>query len=347
MFRGSQFAVGRAGCPGSGRMVRDMVCAAVLLCGSLAVWGQTSGSQTSGTSNPLPTGILVDVGGYRVHLHCTGNGSPTIFIVGAAFSFDWELVQREIAKVSRVCTFDPSGTAWSDSFATAIRELDPGASPNSAPTCEDRVNEIHRLIETAPIGGPLLLVGFSVGALWERLYAANYPQDIAGMVIVDHAFLPEPGAAARSTGAKAPSRAYTPPVLVAQAPMVLGFEDDVNFGRLPERDQALHRWALAQHPVRPGEAMVVDCVAQIRRATRGRSFPLGDLPLTVIRTGDQSPGYDALQTRLLALSRQSQIVMAWQSTHMVPIDEPDVIVKAIEQIVERERARGGDRKMRP
>src|ERR1700761_1677951 len=79
----------------------------------------TARSQTPSHSRPAPLGRLVDVGGYRVHLYCTGQGSPTVMIVGAAFSVDWQLVQPEVAKFTLVCTFDPSGTAWSDPFRVA------------------------------------------------------------------------------------------------------------------------------------------------------------------------------------------------------------------------------------
>ena len=83
----------------------------------MALRGDT---QTPGKVEPQPLGTLVDVGGYRIHLYCIGRGSPTVMIVGAAFSFDWGLVQPEVAKFTRVCTFDPSGTAWSDPPPVAV-----------------------------------------------------------------------------------------------------------------------------------------------------------------------------------------------------------------------------------
>jgi pimeloyl-ACP methyl ester carboxylesterase len=266
-------------------------------------------------------------------------------IVGAAFSFDWGLVQPEVAKFTHVCAFDPSGTAWSDSFADAHRVLDPVAAPNSAPTCEDRVEEIRRLITRAAIGGPYILVGYSAGALWARLYAAEFPENIVGMVIVDHAFIPNVKASPKRLAAGiTPARGYTPPVLISQTPIVLGFADNVNFNRLPLRDREFHAWALAQHPVRPGEGMVEDCFSRIRRATRGGAYPLGNIPLTVISTPNQTPGYAELQSRLLALSHQSRQAIAWNSSHMVPIDEPDVILKAIRSTVEIVRAHGAEGK---
>ncbi|HEX3570639.1 MAG TPA: alpha/beta hydrolase [Acidobacteriaceae bacterium] len=270
-------------------------------------------------------------------------------IVGAAFSPDWDLVQPQVAKFTRVCTFDPSGTAWSDSFQAAIRVLDPNSTlkqeskqaSRQAPTCEDRVDEIHRLITKAAIPGPYILVGYSVGALWERLYAAEHPENIAGMVIVDHAFLPRPKAPDTTPSAErtAPRHGYTPPVLISKVPLVLGFEDDVNFSRLPQRDQDAHMWAMAQHPIRPGEQMTENCLSRISRISGADPYPLGPIPLTVISTPNDTPGYAELQISLLALSHRSRHVIASHSSHMVPIDEPDVIVAAINSAVETARSK--------
>ena len=206
------------------------------------------------------------------------------------------------------------------------------------PTCRDRVAEISRVIQNESVEGNYILVGYSVGALWERLYAARYPTDIVGMVIVDHAFLPDNKVrGAHQASAPISSRSDSAPVLITQAPLVFGFEDDVNIGRLPQRDVALHAWALAQHPVRPDETMAADCFAQIDHAIGNHSYPLGDMPLTVIRTENESPAYAELQAKLLSLSHRSRQVIAWNSSHMVPIDEPEVIISAIQTMVETTR----------
>jgi pimeloyl-ACP methyl ester carboxylesterase len=290
--------------------------------------------QAQQTTTPAPLGMLVDVGGYRVHVHCTGSGSPTIMIVGAAFSFDWDLVQSSISRRTRVCTFDPSGTTWSDPFALAVQALHPSDPPYPEPTCKDRVDEIHRVIIHAPVEAPYILVGFSIGALWERLYASIYPQGIAGMVIVDQAFLPDKTARGPQDDQRASSGSYRGPVLLLQAPLKLDFEDDINFGSLPEPDQKLHRWALAQHPLRPNYAIAEDCSSQIQRAVGNRPYPLGNIPVAVVRTPNASPGYGEMQARLLGLSRNSQQVMAWDSLHMVLIDEPGAVNTAIVAVIE-------------
>src|SRR6266481_6385300 len=100
---------------------------------------------------PPPLGKLIDVGGYRVHLYCTGTGSPTVVILGAGYSFDWGLVQPEVAGFTQVCTYDHSGTAWSD--------------PGPKDSCPLRVNEVHMALKNAGIVGPYILVGHSLGGL--------------------------------------------------------------------------------------------------------------------------------------------------------------------------------------
>jgi pimeloyl-ACP methyl ester carboxylesterase len=288
-------------------------------------------SQTPVPSQPPPLGTLVDVGGYRVHLYCIGQGTPTVVILGA-FSFDWQLVQPEVAKFTRVCTLDLSGTAWSDPFKITPEKSTPG--------CADRVDEIHRLITKAPIDGPYVLVGFSVGALWARIYAAEYPGNILGMVIVDHAFQggPAPPHPASSSGSL---RGYSPPALISQAPIAIGFEDNSNFSKLPQRDQELHMWALSQHPILVDYEMVADCFSGIERMTGGRAYPLGNMHLVVISTPNEARGYAELQAKLLTLSRNSEHIIAWKSTHMVPIDEPEVITEAIHEVVDGSRKPSG------
>ncbi|HEY1947298.1 MAG TPA: alpha/beta hydrolase [Bryobacteraceae bacterium] len=279
-----------------------------------------------GAQNTLPVpplGKLIDVGGYRVHLYCTGEGSPTVFIVGG-FSVDWDLVQPSIAKLTRVCTYDVSGTAWSD------------AGP--AVTCRDRVNEIHKLLENAGIERPFVFVGHSIGALVGREYDFEHPREIAGMVMVDHAFLP-PGVETPPTPAVAAppdSKGDSPPVLLHRTPIDLTMEDTSDFQKLPEHARELHRWAAARKPTLPTAETAEDCVSQLASAAQN-PHPLGNRPLVVISTGNDSPGYAGLQRKLLLLSTNSKQLMAERSFHSVEIDEPEVVIRGIREVVEAVR----------
>lgn len=252
-----------------------------------------------------PPGRLIDVGGYRVHLYCTGAGTPTVVIVGG-FSFDWALVQPEVAKFTRVCTYDASGNAWS--------ERDPGPEP----TCLSRVDEIHRLLANAKIDGPYVLAGFSVGALFARLYAEKYRSEVAALIFIDHAYIPAP--AAPTPVVSGPD---SPPALISATPVEIGVEDEPGFDKLPAGIRDLHRWAMSLNPVRPDARIAEACISDVGNAT------LGDLPLIVVSTANDSRGYPELQRSLLALSRNSRQLIAATSFHSIEISQPEIVVRAI------------------
>jgi pimeloyl-ACP methyl ester carboxylesterase len=294
-----------------------------------------------------PLGRMVDVGDHRVHVYCTGQGAPTVMVVGA-FSFDWALVQPEVAKFTRICTYDPAGSAWSEPIPVASAASNSG----SAPTCGDRVGELHRLLgalaTNQPAGQPkaktggtkpsYVLVGFSLGALVTRLYASQYPDEVAGMVIVDHAF--QPHTDSPPSGGIPPSDppADSAPVLISKTPIQLSVEDMSHFDKLPEKIRELHRWAEARRPALSGAETADDCLTRLKTAEPGPR-PLGSMPLVVVSTGNESPGYQELQHEILSLSRNSTQLMV-DSFHSVEIDQPAIVVRAIRQAVESVRGRG-------
>lgn len=127
-------------------------------------------------------------------------------VVSGGFSFDWGLVQPKIAQLTRICTYDSAGSAWSDPLP-----------PKTTPSCTDRVDELHQLRNKAEIPGPDVLVGYSIGCLVARLYAARYPAEIAGMTIVDHAFIDAQPDLTRAADSPAQMTAVdTPPVLISK-----------------------------------------------------------------------------------------------------------------------------------
>jgi hypothetical protein len=118
--------------------------------------------QLAAQAAPSPPGSLVDVGGYRVHLNCVGTGRPTVVIVGSGYSIDWTLVQGPVSSFTRVCTYDPSGSAWSD------------RGPET--TCDSRVSELHRVLHKGGVDDPIVLTGHSIGAVWAELKAESARQ---------------------------------------------------------------------------------------------------------------------------------------------------------------------------
>ncbi len=123
-----------------------------------------------------PPGQLIDIGGYRLHLHAQGEGGPTVVLEAGNgdFSLTWSLVQPEAARLTRVVSYDRAGLGWSDR----------GPRPR---TVDVAMDELRTLLHGAGIPGPYILVGHSYGGMVARLFAYRYPGDVAGLVLVDAA----------------------------------------------------------------------------------------------------------------------------------------------------------------
>lgn len=121
-----------------------------------------------------PPGQMVDVGGYRLHINCVGTGSPTVLIDAGwgDWSGGWSRVQPEAAKTTRVCTYDRAGMGHSES----------GPLPRTA---EHFARELHVLLQQAGIRGPYVLVGHSMGGAPVRVFAHDYPAEVAGVVLIE------------------------------------------------------------------------------------------------------------------------------------------------------------------
>lgn len=148
----------------------------LLLCLVLALTGasyQALASARDARTFP-PPGQLVDVGGYKLHLHCMGAGAPTVILEsGQANSLSvWAWLQPAVAKITRVCAYDRAGVGWSES----------SPQPRDA---QHMATELHTLLTNAGIAAPYVLVGHSFGGLVTHVYAAQYPIELAGLVWLD------------------------------------------------------------------------------------------------------------------------------------------------------------------
>jgi len=154
---------------------------------------------------------------------------------------------------------------------------------------------VHTALKNAGIKGPYVLVGHSLGALVARLYAGRYPDEVAGMVFVDHAMaipegmlmLPPPPSDAKVPPQLPPPMPSTPS---GGGPVAFGIESDPNFSKLSARDRELHLWAMAQtrnqKAMQSNHEMMPKCVAEADAITGEHSHPLGDKPLVDVTTVD-------------------------------------------------------------
>lgn len=279
-----------------------------------------------------PAGRLVDVGGYRMHLDCRGEGSPTVVMdagLGGS-SLDWSLVQPQLATTTRVCTYDRAGMGWSD----------PGPLPRTPGHIAD---ELHTLLASAGVQGPYVVVGHSLAGKNIRMFASAYPDDVAGMVLVDarsehvdalitkaeadafgfalamqgtlYSFARRLGVA-RAFGAGLVGEPLVSPAIATE--MVL----------LQTRDVAI------DETTKEGLARAADDAA-LARST------LGSIPLVVIAAAASManiPNWSMAQQEMAALSTQGRLVIAEHSGHAVQLEEPGIILDAIDGVVAKVRA---------
>ncbi|HSL43905.1 MAG TPA: alpha/beta hydrolase, partial [Anaerolineales bacterium] len=264
-----------------------------------------------------PPGQMVDVGGYRLHLNCTGSGSPTVVIDAghADSSASWGWVQPEVARTTRVCTYDRAGMGWSE------------ASPYPR-TARQFAKELHILLANASEPGPYVLVGHSLGGYTVRVYAHDYPDEVAGLVLIDAQKLPAPDAATPRPAPKPGGNSL--PALLARVGLVRLLADPLGSIRNlpPEEKQTYQPYAVAPRSV---QTVLNEFIGIAEGGMQARAVTtLGALPVIVLSRGkDQSADWTASQASFLKLSSNSQQIFADQSGHTIHTDQPEAAVAAI------------------
>ena len=272
---------------------------------------------------------MVAVGDRRLHLLCTGTVGPTVVIEQGAGepAIFWRPVQEKVSEFARVCTYDRAGYGWSDPC-------------RASRTIQERAEELAALLENAAVPGPFVLVAHSYGGLIVRWFAREHRDQVAGLVLVDTA---EEGSIFGEDVLSFYSR-------VRMFPRVMAFAAQVGLPRALRRCFPSLRAPLSF--VKPSEfAATADDLASLLRVKPPLSEPggfgsLGDLPLIVIEHGKPFPGPFALlekswaagQRRLAALSTKGELIRAQKSNHMIHLDQPDLVVDAIQQVHAAARA---------
>ncbi len=298
---------------------------AVFLILILAGWIYEPMAEAADAKAYPPPGQMVDVGGYRLHINCTGSGSPTVVIESGwgDSSAGWGWVQPEVAKTTRVCSYDRAGMGWSE----------PSPQPRTA---REYASELHTLLLKANIPGPYVLVGHSMGGYTVLVYAHDYPDEVAGLVLVDAQALPAVGAAAPRPAPK-PGQTSLPVLLARLGVMRMLAGPLGSIQNLPAWDKQAYK-AYSVTP-RSTQTLLDEGRGMSEGGAQARAVTtLGALPLIVLSRGkDQDAAWAASQAGYLHLSTDSQQFFAEQSGHRIMIDQPEAAVAAIVKMVEQVR----------
>lgn len=279
-------------------------------------------------------GRVFDVGGYRMHIDCTGEGSPAVILEsGLGDSYlSWRKVQPEIAKLTRVCSYDRAGLGYSDS------------SPQPR-TSKVMAGELHALLKAAGVPPPYVLVGHSMGGYNVRVFASVYSTEVAGMVLVDashpdqeNRFPPELKDMEGSWLREFEFLEYTAPFGI---PRLMGLCDQDPVQRAADCNFQSAREGVAE--------MKAFSESAAQTAATGS---LGDLSLAVLSHDPDKPSADLpadlakptndawekMQEDLARLSTRGTQTIARNSSHYIQIDRPDVVIDAVRKVVEQARA---------
>jgi pimeloyl-ACP methyl ester carboxylesterase len=277
---------------------------------------ETVREATDAKAYPMP-GRLIDVGEHRLHLHCTGSGTPTVVLEpgGGESSSNLGWIAPAVARDTRVCVYDRAGRGWSE---PADRPQDGGQI----------AADLHTLLQRGHIAGPYLLAGHSFGGLYALTFAARYPGEVAGMVLVDStAPASTANPAATSPGDKGSDDLMRRASALAATSARLGLSrlyGLTDYGTLPprSRDEARARAATTSQ-VESTIDEYLQAGTSVRQAASLDDF--ADKPLVVLTAGS---GHDAAgsaaQNALARLSTNSAHRVIDRATHASLIsDERD------------------------
>jgi pimeloyl-ACP methyl ester carboxylesterase len=287
-----------------------------------------------------PPGRLIDVGGRTLHVNCTGSGSPTVVIEAGASSFalDFSLVQPEVARTNRVCSYDRAGLGWSERHSQVDRP-------------ERVVSDLRAALAASGERPPYVMVGASFGALYVRLYQLEHPDDVIGLVLVD------PGTEDRlftlfegrmvAIGALTAEQLATTLPASGAVPNRAGArppQTGTPFDRLP-KDLYETRIALDERLIASqGTSVPAEIAREFAEANRAmlarllesrtaKAAPIRTTPVVVLTRGiGMTPGIAENHAGLASLSTNARHTVVPDAGHEIHLFAPSVVVQAIRDV---------------
>lgn len=271
-----------------------------------------------------PIGKLVDIGGYKLHLHSKGEGGPAVILDAglSGTSLGWTLVQEEASKFTQVCSYDRAGYAWSE------------GSPIER-TSYHLAKELHTLLHVANISGPYILVGHSFGGCNVLMFAHLYPEETLGIILVDSVhedMLEDLPIAPQDIFSHSKIQSF---LAISGFKRLKGLSHEIEqmFKPLPENIRNAYLAQMNKTSYTRTVSQEMNSFNESLRQLRESQLHLGNKPLIVITAGI-SNGQEGeiwldLQKKLLSKSIRSKQVIAEKSDHMINHHQPQIIVDAI------------------
>jgi pimeloyl-ACP methyl ester carboxylesterase len=291
-----------------------------------------------------PIGKMIDVGGYKLHINDKGSGGPTVILdagIGCN-SLDWALVQPEIAKFARVCSIDRAGSAWSEA----------SSKPR---TSEVIVDEMRTLLKKSNIPGPYILVGHSFGGLNAQLYANKYPNEVAGVVLVDSAHEDQLQRLPQDPNNKQAALLKQKVLLLTLSrfgvvrllhslpqakKQVEIFPENIRSLYFSQKQQTKHLKTMLEESENLEESLnqLKQAENKIRNKpliviSAGKAPTPQEVGLSQEDTDKMTSAWRELQKDLASKSTKSHHIIAEDSGHMIPQHQPKIIVDAVQSMV--------------
>jgi len=334
---------------------------ALIFAAAVAGWTYEQGGRNTDRHLYRQIGRSIDVGGHNLNLYCSGEGGPAVIFEagGEVGGYSWALVQPGVAQFTRACWYDRAGEGWSD-------------PPQSPRTSASIVSDLHELLRRGKIDPPYVLVGASVGGEYVRIFAAKFPAEVVGMVLVDssHPDQHEPASMRGPFNRMSPGQrrffCTAMPVLSQFGILRLMTRPQPGFvlPTLDPKNAAAISRVFANRPTTVQTTAEQSCAAtrngeyvpeggtgdpEVDDAARAAGT-LGDRPLIVLTAGqafipsdprakqEAAEFHDVwvhqLQPELAALSSRGRQIVVANSAHAINFEAPDEIVNAVRDVID-------------
>lgn len=282
-------------------------------------------TQTVASDFPSPPGDLIDIGSNKLHIICQGEGSPAVILDSGlgGFSLEWLQVIQGISKQNKVCAYDRAGYGWSEA----------GPPPRASDQISD---ELYDLLQAADIQPPYVLVGHSFGGFNMQYFAKANPRLTVGMVLVDSSH-PDQFNELSDVKIKAERKGSSQLVSFFNPLTILPYFEE-------EQKQTVERVLMNISTVRTQQREFVNFKYSGELVKQLGKMP--DIPLVVVSRGKQAwpdtprgqaleQSWQAMQKDYLTMVSNSEQISAWKSTHLIHMQEPDLVVQAIKKVIRK------------